>query len=63
MVSRCFGGDLGDVLGRLFGRCIGRVGDFLSGDLGRVFEDFWRVLRGFLDYFSHFYRKSRFCKK
>ena len=32
-------------------------------DLGRVLEDFGKVLNGFFDYFSHFYRKSRFCKK
>ena len=32
-------------------------------DLGRVLEDFGRVLIGFFDFFSYFYRKSRFCKK
>ena len=32
-------------------------------DLGRVLEDLGRVLIGFFDYFSYFYRKSRFCKK
>ena len=43
--------------------------DFLSisngfgEDFGRVLEDFGRVLTRFFDYFSHFYRKSRFCKK
>ena len=43
--------------------------DFLSisngfgEDLGRGSEDFGRVLKGFLDYLSYFYRKSRFCKK
>ena len=41
-------------------------GGILDGfweDLGRVLEDFGRVLIRFFDYFSYFYRKSRFCKK
>ena len=32
-------------------------------DFGRVLVDLGRVLTRFFEYFSHFYRKSRFCKK
>ena len=32
-------------------------------DLGRVLEDFGKVSIRFFDYFSYFYRKSRFCEK
>ena len=45
------------------GEGLGRVLDGFGEDFGRVLEDFGKVLGGFLDYFSHFYRKSRFCKK